>query len=121
MTTKAVIAFLDFKDDDDIKDVIRQDFIEINDLCERNMGLLVEEVNKRQILMNERESQEELSQAVRRLLEGREEKSPLWEEGRRECLNEGEVSPEETIARHLLKDFHKDQSEKEKFGRLALR
>ena len=64
MTTRAIIAFLDSKDDDDIRDVIRQDIIQINDLCERNIGLLVEEVNKRQIFMHERESREELSMRV---------------------------------------------------------
>ena len=58
--TRDVISFLDSPNDLDIKDDIRQDFIQINDLCERSMGFLIDEVNKRRIGMNEKESQEEL-------------------------------------------------------------
>jgi len=60
LVTRDVISYLDLPDDLEIKDDIRQDFIQINDLCERSMGFLIDEVNKRRIPINEKESQEEL-------------------------------------------------------------
>ena len=47
-------------------------------------------------------NRDELERIMRIILQGGEAKSPFWEEGRRECLNEREAAPEETIVRHLL-------------------
>ncbi len=63
-TTDNVIRYLDSDEDAKIKDDIRQDFIQINDLCGRSMWFLVDEINRRGIPKDENEGQEELGMRI---------------------------------------------------------
>ena len=69
-STSDIMAYLDSAGDQDIKDSVRQDFIHINDLCERSMGILVEEANRHRIVIEKKESCEQLS--MRMFLEHKE-------------------------------------------------
>lgn len=64
ISTKGIIHYLDSPGQKDIKDDIQHNFIEINDLCERSMSILVEEINKEQIQFSNDETREQLSMRV---------------------------------------------------------
>lgn len=64
LSTDCVISYLDRKEDQEIKDEIRQDFMQINDLCGRSMWLLVDEINRRGIPADNNECKEALGMRV---------------------------------------------------------